>query len=173
MKQFDIKPFDPILCRPHTDDTWRPAVFLRKRDDQGFEVSGFSMFNYILKYTKEVECYIGTKRDDVGHWVYDRDRESDKIYWTYGSDDDNLEYIIRKAAFLYKENKKMKARDLVQHLNQNDMLTQRGTPYQIEGRGKFSILGSAWRRIPDGNQWLKDAVALSFVDDDGNPPWDR
>ena len=101
MKQFDIKPFDPILCKVHLDDEWRPDVFICKDVNRGFEVSESKVCNYILKYTPDIECYnyIGSTRNDVGHWIYDCNRSRDKIHWTYASNDECLNHLIRMTTW--------------------------------------------------------------------------
>ena len=66
----------------------------------------------------------------------------------------------------------MSARELADFLNRNGYETSYGTEYE-GGRGIYRLIKSAhtWRQDEEDDQDGADAIALSFVNEVGEPAW--
>jgi hypothetical protein len=77
-------------------------------------------------------------------------------------------YVIRLACFLSEQGTKMSAKELVEHLNRNELATGYGTPYDPEGRGIFKVLTPSFNTLTaEGRHDEATAVADSFTKEDG------
>lgn len=80
---------------------------------------------------------------------------------------DKREYVSRLANFLTANGKTMNAKNLVNHLNWNDIRTQRGTKYR-GGRGIYKLIHATYDwLVANGRQGDATNVAKAFKKPDG------
>lgn len=82
-------------------------------------------------------------------------------------------YIWQLADFLDARDKTMSAKELADHLNRNDMLTDYDTKYKGE-RGTYRLISMTYKWLKDELNLIDEAskVAGAFVKSDGSHAWD-
>lgn len=86
---------------------------------------------------------------------------------------DKLKFIGDLAkAFSQNGWKSTGARDLARHLNENNVRTNAGKPYQPNSRGIFKLISSAWDHFSrTGDKQTADSIASAFNAKNGKPAW--
>jgi len=77
------------------------------------------------------------------------------------------EYIKDLAVFLSARNILMSAKELAENFNRNGIKTNLGHQYDINGRGIYKVIGSAWDKYSNNgnNTIISKAIASVFVND--------
>jgi len=78
-------------------------------------------------------------------------------------------YIWRLAGFLHRHGMKMSGKELADHLNRNNFLTDYGSKYEGQ-RGTYTLIRETWKWVHD-ELGLEDEVVKiqeAFVKSDGS-----